>query len=462
MRPQLALFSGVTALLCALLLTFAAVAGAGLQQPTRASSIPDGATLPQASPSSALTDTFELLLPLIRLPAAPIPVKFGADFGNMITETAVISQDFALAAEMGTAWTRIELPWLKIEPNRGEYVWAPYDAVFARLRELGVKPLVLIHSIPEWASDPKDKGCGPITDWAAFEMFLNEAVDRYGDIATAWEFINEPDGFAPHPLGPTIGCWAPYPEQYAEQLARFYAFIKQRQPDGLVFFGGLAHDSWAKFDREFLANTLQSGAGPYFDGVSLHFYPINPVEFPTVADKVNKIRSILGRFLLWDKQIWITETSMWSNGPQGLEGQKNFVVQEQTRAFCAGVDTLFWFAIRQEPFDPPLQRWLINRQHQPDQGYLTYKAYAEQLAGATCQGRASNLPADVEAYRFKNAQGKTLYILWSNSGAQSIAFPATVQARVLDRDGGNKKIVSAVNGGVTHEIGALAQYVWID
>ncbi|HRA68449.1 MAG TPA: hypothetical protein PL187_20660, partial [Caldilinea sp.] len=86
MRPQLALFSGVTALLCALLLTFAAVAGAGLQQPTRASSIPDGATLPQASPSSALTDTFELLLPLIRLPAAPIPVKFGADFGNMITE----------------------------------------------------------------------------------------------------------------------------------------------------------------------------------------------------------------------------------------------------------------------------------------------------------------------------------------------------------------------------------------
>ncbi|HRA68089.1 MAG TPA: glycosyl hydrolase, partial [Caldilinea sp.] len=373
-----------------------------------------------------------------------------------------ISQDFALAAEMGTAWTRIELPWLKIEPNRGEYVWAPYDAVFARLRELGVKPLVLIHSIPEWASDPKDKGCGPITDWAAFEMFLNEAVDRYGDIATAWEFINEPDGFAPHPLGPTIGCWAPYPEQYAEQLARFYAFIKQRQPDGLVFFGGLAHDSWAKFDREFLANTLQSGAGPYFDGVSLHFYPINPVEFPTVADKVNKIRSILGRFLLWDKQIWITETSMWSNGPQGLEGQKNFVVQEQTRASCAGVDTLFWFAIRQEPFDPPLQRWLINRQHQPDQGYLTYKAYAEQLAGATCQGRASNLPADVEAYRFKNAQGKTLYILWSNSGAQSIAFPATVQARVLDRDGGNKKIVSAVNGGVTLEIGALAQYVWID
>ena len=86
----------------------------------------------------------------------------------------------------------------------------------------------------------------------------------------------------------------------------------------------------------------------------------------------------------------------------------------------------------------------------------------EQLAGATCQGRASNLPADVEAYRVKNAQGKTLYILWSNSGAQSIAFPATVQARVLDRDGGNKKIVSAVNGGVTLEIGALAQYVWID
>jgi len=463
MRTQLVMLAVTTALLSTLLSGLAAAADIASHVAAPVVTTQGAAAQPAASSAAALSDTIQLLLPLVRRPAAPLPVKLGADFGNFITDTAVISEDFPLAFQAGATWTRIELPWLKIEPTRGAYAWEPYDAVFERLRELGIKPLVLIHSIPIWASNPADKSCGPITDWPAFELFLNAAIDRYGDIATVWEFINEPDGLAPHPLGPTIGCWAPSPDKYAEQLALFYTLIKQRQPDALVFFGGLAYDNWDLFDRTFLTNTLQSGAGAYFDGISLHFYPINPTDFPTIADKINDIRSVLGRFLLWDKQIWITETSMWGNGPSGLEAQKDYIVQEQTRAFCNGrADNLFWFSIRQEIPNPPLHRWLINLHHQPDQGYFTYQVYAEQLAGAVCQGRVANQLANVEAYRFENAQGKILYIVWANDGVQSITLPGITQAQVLDRDGGNAKIVPAVNGGITLEVGASAQYVWID
>lgn len=420
---------------------------------------------PARSPLSdyrSISETLQVSLPLVRRPSAPPRGNLGTDFGNMLTETAVISDDLPLAVAMGTSWTRVELPWLIIEPGRGEYAWEPYDALFARLQELEVKPLVVIHSIPDWASDPADKGCGPITDWVAFESFVDAAIKRYGTVVTAWEFINEPDGFEPSPLGPTIGCWARYSAKYAEQLAMFHSLIKQRQPDSLVFFGGLAYDNWTKFDRNFLANTLESGAGQYFDGVSLHFYPINPEEFPSIADKIQEIQDILGRYLLWDKKIWITETSMWSNGTLGLEAQKDFIVQEQARAFCAGADNLFWFAIRQESFDPPLARWLINREHQPDQGYFTYKAFAQALTDTVCLDRPTNLPADVDAYRFQNRQGKILYVVWSSANIQTVRLAAAVQARVVDRDGEGERIIMATNGFVTIEVGAKAQYVWID
>lgn len=460
MRPQLVFFSVASAFLSLLLITCTTIAAVpnSLQGTPR---LLNPMVLPARSDQATrvASDTLQLHLPLIRKPAESPIGKLGSDFGNLITATEVISQDFPLAAQMGATWSRIELPWLKIEPEQGLFAWEPYDAVFDRLRELHVQPLVLIHSIPEWASD---QSCGPVTDWTAFEDFLNAAIDRYGDVAGAWEFMNEPDGKAPNPLGPTIGCWAPYPEKYAEQLALFYAIIKQKDPEALVFHGGLAYDNWELFDRDFLTNTLANGAGPYFDGVSLHFYPINPVDFPTIADKINEVRSTLDRNLLWNKRIWITETSMWSNGGKGLEAQKDFIVQDQTRGLCAGADNLFWFAIRQEPLDPPLHRWLISRQHQPDQGYSTYQFYARQLEGATCLGRVNGQPEDVEAYRFLNTRGETLYIIWSNGAQQNVTLPATTHARSFDRDGGNEQIIPANNGMVSTDVSALAQFIWID
>ncbi|HAJ35749.1 MAG TPA: hypothetical protein DCL15_08660 [Chloroflexi bacterium] len=411
------------------------------------------------SAATAQADTFQQFLPLIQQPSPPLTVSLSSDFGNMITEPDVVEQDFILAAELGTEWMRVELPWLRIEQSPGVYNWERYDAAFDRLRALNLKALVLVHSIPEWASD---ESCGPITDWGAFEVFLNAAMDRYQDVGKAWEFINEPDGKAPNQLGPTIGCWAPYPDRYAEQLALFYALVKRRLPDALVFFGGLAYDSWEFFDRDFLTNTLESGAGNYFDGISLHYYPINPQDFPTVSDKINEIRKTLEHYLFWNKRIWLTETSMWTNGPQGLAAQKNYIVQEQTRAFCAKVDNIFWFAIRQEAPDPPLHRWLINLQHQPDQGYFTYKSYAEQVKEMACIGQMTGAPANVEGYRFNDQQGSTLYIVWSNLGAQEVSFIAAREVLVLDRDGANPQRIPATNGVATVNVDLQPQYVRID
>lgn len=393
--------------------------------------------------------------------AVAAPAQLGVDFGNFITLAEVVSADFPVAKAMGAQWTRIELPWLKIEPTQGAFDWHVYDAAMQRAKQLGVRVLAVIHSPPTWAAT---ESCGPITDTVALATFVKAAVNRYRDTVYAWEFINEPDGKAPLPnYGPTIGCWGSAPAPYAQQLALFYKTVKALAPNTLVLFGSLAYDNWALFERQFLSNALANGAGAYFDVLGVHFYPINPVEFPSIRNKISEIRGILNKYALNNKQIWVTETSMWTNAGATGESQKDFIVREQTRALCNGAAKLFWFAVRQERADPPLHRWLINLQHEPDQGYFVYQHYASQIQGRSCQGGVPNLPSEVEAYRWSGVGKTELYILWSNT---TTAMPVTLSttassATLIDRSATKKQTVGAQNGVINVEVGPHPMFVVI-
>jgi hypothetical protein len=361
---------------------------------------------------------------------------------------------------MGTQWMRLELPWLRIEPTPGNFRWAPYDAAMMHSHELGIKALAVLHSPPAWASL---ESCGLITNTVAMTTFLTQATERYGPLVDAWEFINEPDGkhYLPN-YGPTIGCWAPYPNQYAQQLKLFYMTVKAHDPTALVLFGSLAYDNWTIFDRQFLDHVLQNPEGAYFDVFGLHYYPINFQEFPSIRDKIREVRTKLARYGLAHKRIWITETSMWSNAGATLEHQKDYIAVEQTRGLCSGADNLFWFAIREEPQPPALNRWLINRRHQPDQGYFTYQHVAARLRQTTCQGAVATLPAGIEAYRFTGGPQSALYVLWSTTTTQTVTLPAMHRAVIIDRDGVISQTLGAQNGSVHLSAGLRPLFAVID
>ena len=359
--------------------------------------------------------------------------KVGADFGHMTAYADVVATDYPTVQQFGGDWIRIWLPWAEIETSPGEYDWSAYDPVFAQLDDLGMKALVVVYNVPAWAGD---EACGPISDYDTLARFINEVVPRYQATAAAWEFINEPDGFRPHPYGPYIGCWAPYPEDYAQALQMFYAMVKGIDRDALIFFGGLAYDSWDNFDRDFLANTLDYGAGDFFDGLSFHFYPINDDEFPNVTYKLNELRTILADHGVSGKRFWITEMSMWANSDDGLTAQQDFIVKELTRAYCAGVDNIFWFAIRQDTQYPPtLHRWLIDADHNPAQAHATYAHYNARINNGFCFGPVADLPPGAEAYRFSTKSGP-VYIGWTEGEAVSLMVEATETMALLDREGG--------------------------
>jgi hypothetical protein len=418
------------------------------------------------NPQSAICNpqSYTVCLPLVHKYSPP-PAKLGVDFGAMVTIPDVIEYDFPVAKEMGAQWMRVFLGWLEVEKSPGQYDWAKYDAVFERLRELQYNAMVVIYGAPDWAAV---ESCGPISDTLALENFLDVLVPRYADVVDAWEFINEPDGRVPHMYGPAIGCWGLHPAEYARQLGIFYAKVKTLDPEALVFFGGLAYDAWGFggphdiFVRSFFEETLQHGAGLYFDGVSLHYYPINPAVFPTMAHKVNEIRDTMVRNGIYWKRIWVTETGMWINSIEGVEGQRDFIVRELTRGFGAGVDNIFWYDPREHPLpEGAVQRWLISSDHQPIYGYNTFQHFAEKLGGMHCAGAYTDVPAGVEAYKFVGPE-RTLYILWSNGGTSTVSIPSITDATLTDRDGKESVVVPVQMGMVNFEVGTKPVFLEIE
>ena len=401
------------------------------------------------------TITYTAFLPSIQKYVPP-DAKLGADFGFLILAPDVLEYDCPLVKEMGAHWTRVFLGWLDIEKSPGEYDWDKYDAVFERLGELGFRTIVVIYGAPDWAAE---ENCGPITDTLALEVFLEAVVARYAEVVDAWEFINEPDGRVPHDYGPAIGCWGPYPAEYARQLGIFHSKIKNLDPEALVFFGGLAYDCWHHFERRFFEETLQYGAGEFFDGVSLHYYPINPVDFPTMAHKVNEISDTMSRNGVYNKRVWVTETGMWVNLNGSLELQRDFVVRELTRGFGAGADNIFWFDPREHPApEGAVHRWLISADHEPVNAYGTFQHFAEKLEGLRCVGAYEHVPEDIEAYEFRGP-ARSLYILWSNSSTKTVRVPATADALLTNRDGDESTVLPVQMGMVEFEVGEKPVFV---
>lgn len=380
----------------------------------------------------------------------PPLAKFGVDFGYMMTDPEVLSYDLPLVKEMGADWIRVFLPWRDVEMSRGEYAWEEYDTVFDRIEETGMHAIVVIHAAPDWAAE---ESCGPISDTVALEEFLDRLIPRYARMTEVWEFINEPDGREPHGYGPAIGCWGLHPEDYARQLQIFHAKVKKLDAGALVFFGGLAYDGWDHFERSFFDKALESGAGPYFDGVSLHYYPINPKDFPTMAHKINEISGTMEKHHVRDKRIWVTETGMWVNRRGSVEQQRDFIVKAFSRGFSAGADGIFWFDPRaRRVTGGGVQRWLISPDHEPINGYTTFEHMAHRLEGLRCTGGYEEVPPGIEAYSFRG-QERSVYVLWSDSERKTVSIPAETDGLLIDRDGSQTTLIQARHGKVEFQAG---------
>lgn len=402
-----------------------------------------GAAATPPVPRVAHADGAPVYLPLAVRQAAPppIPPDRARVFGMQISE--VRFRDPAIIAairEAGATYWRTFLFWDEVEPIRTSpprYDWALYDPLFQAADQLGLTVIAEIQGNPAWAADYPG---GPPHDLDTLARFMAAAVERYdGDgvddapgrpVVRFWELYNEPDNtdgtLAREGRG--WGYWGHAPAAYAQMLKRVYPVVKLANPRARVVFGGIAHDAFVgeggPFAPAFLDDVLKAGAGPFFDVMNFHYYPLFATRWaahgPGIVGKTVAIRRTLEAHGL-DKPIMVTEAGMWSaaNPPYPAAtpaDQMRYVPELYTQSLAAGLETVVWFQYDDvSGFDDPA-RGLVDRNLTPTAARTAFRVASTVLAGAVAESPARDARAAGEVYWFRRP-GERIAVAWTHDGS---------------------------------------------
>jgi Beta-galactosidase/Glycosyl hydrolase catalytic core len=347
--------------------------------------------------------------------------------------------DFKTMGQGGVQVVRTVLSWADVQPTKtSDFKWHAFDRVVANAARAGVQVLPILYGVPSWAVD-----CGGLSQQecrrvppiysadsrAAWQKFVNAAVERYGPNGTFWssrvppidtptvdpgQLLTSPQvpdvpslskpPYTPitrwqvwnEPSSPTY--WKPgepNPKQYARLVKLTDETISAHDSSATVLLAGLFGTPFGGNDPHlvmwrYLSRFYKSpGIADHFDAVALHPYAPN---IKGIARQVHLARGVMARNGDADKPLWITEIG-WgsadpSNGPllKGPDGQ----AAELGKAFRSlsnheswGVAGILWFDWRDpghyvdgctSPFC--LSAGLLNQQGNPKPSWSAFAAVA--------------------------------------------------------------------------------------
>lgn len=282
--------------------------------------------------------------------------------------------------------------WNPADPADPSYDWEFIDLWVARAVAAGLEPVLQVRGAPLWAqrchSGETDAPCNP--DPGALATFAYAAALRYsgrvGGLPRVryWQGLNEPNlslFFKPQFLaGKPVSA-----DLYRTLINAFYAAVKSVDPSNLVIAAGLGPIAVPKytigpmkFTRELLcmrSNTQprkgDCGGGVRFDIFDIHPYTtgspaheggVNDVQLGDLeklsgllraADRAGRIQGQFKR-----TPLWITEIS-WDTKPPDPGGlpmriASRWAAEALHRAWIAGLDTVFWYSLRDAEAEPHL------------------------------------------------------------------------------------------------------------
>ena len=332
-----------------------------------------------------------------------------------------------------------------------------------------------------------------------FADFVAATVERYdGDTiadapgsprVAAWQIWNEPNAWE---------TWPGSPAEYAAILEAGYNAAKAADPTATVVTGGLyifdggwndgiGHRDGLSFLNDAL--TARPTVWSSFDVLAVHPYmptaaPDEPGLFGTISlwGRLTMAQNWLADQLaarggtprpLWISEIgWSTCSSSEPDCPSGTsvmgsallrpagpigrseEQQANYLVRSYAIALALGVEQIYWFQL-EDKFDGAAGNFweeaAILRTaalgYAPKPAATAYDVLTSQLAGTHVVGLGSlhtfqHDPSALHSVarfhlRFQDRDGRTVDILWRNSGEESVLFPLDPGkvAELLTRDG---------------------------
>lgn len=348
-----------------------------------------------------------------------------------LNHPATTRQQLHVLSKAGIRWVRTwAVNWEWVEPVQGQVSWTAPDAQLEHITAAGMKPLIVFpNPSTSWATSAPSSvenrlwyrlAYAPVAPERLFE-FIGNAVDRYRDSCTYWEFLNEPlwvpDFCLPQSAGYQVG-------DYIELLQGAYRAIKAEDPDATVL-GGLAIEPKHLLGDEFLS----SGGLAHCDILNLHPYGglTPPEEFIAQFERIQDAMRASGHH----KPIWATETAYYAvdNAPwtpwlappghfsAGLllpseRTAADYLVRHAIIMLAHGTGKIFYH----EPIEGPVNAGAMDIENTflgPDA--VPRKSYAALAALANLLG-----PSPVYAGRFPAAAGANTYGFAFQCGGRAV------------------------------------------
>lgn len=418
---------------------------------------------------------------------APAAVAPGTDIGlcagiKNYLDPAEQQQRIDRVKEAGLTFVRTDFVWRSIEPRRGRYDFAGYDAMMRAADRNGLSVLGLISHAPAWALPVPEH----LDEWLAF---VEATVRRYPQVRH-WEIYNEPN---------LAEFWVsqPDPAGYAKLFRLTSARIKAIDPTLFVLTGGLAssNDAHGGYSGDYAEAMMAAGLGDSFDAFAIHPYrfphaPEEDVFAPnekrprklTLEQALGQYRRLLDRHGLAGKPVWITECG-YTSRPGRLQSdgtrvddslnrgvsdadQANFLPRSILLSFQYGVSSWMWFTTvtaERDPMDKEDWFGVLHPDYTPRPAYAALKTLRRAYPAGSALVKAEHAKEPAYRVAWRRPDGRLGWALWITEreahrnyrikirGEVAAAFDALGQPVILNAAGGEAKVT--LSGRLVYLIG---------
>lgn len=403
----------------------------------------------------------------------PYVVDFSPYPSSLAVETLRdLGKDRQLTArlvELNTGVVRLSerISWRKLQPNEGDPInWsllADFENELRLLKELGVRPVVVLNDSPYWAT-VKPTSCAAVRadKFAAYASFIQQMVAHFKSEefnVHDWELGNEPDvdpDLPNFPIDSVYGCWGDIDDKYyggkhyGKMLKFVTPYIRQEDPRAKIWFGGLVLSTPETTDPTlgkpelFLKGVLEEGAENYFDILGFHGHTkyygmmIDAEAFLSgpwnvwgggIVGKIKYLRDMLAAYGV-QKPLVINEIGVGCDTdqydfcnppiPRFYDYQADMLLRIALRVINQDVDGFTWYTL-----EGPGWRYqgLLDAGYNPQKAFVVYRELNRQIPDADYIGAVDYVPVGyiippdgklpIEAYAFRKNGYKELHILWA-------------------------------------------------
>ncbi len=219
--------------------------------------------------------------------AQPVNPAYSAAVGVNLSAAELhdpaLADTLATLEQSGVRTLRFTLPWDDIEPARGQFKWARWDAVMHTLAEFpALLPVVVLDRSPAWAraAADADNPLAPPHERADYGAFVRAVAARYGAQLRYYQVWQEPN-IAPH-----WGARPVDPADYLGLLREAAANLRAADADAVVVLAALAPTTEGGganlSDIAYLDALYTLNAAAWFDVVAAQPYGFaRPPDDPT-------------------------------------------------------------------------------------------------------------------------------------------------------------------------------------